>query len=280
MKQVGVTIFFLFLFASPSFLQPLNKTIRGVITNEDNKPPIAGATVDVEGSNPVKTLLTNAEGSFRFDDMPIGLFTLLLSFIGYEKIILPNVVVNSGKEVVVNINMQQAVTQLNNILIAVDKNKGQALNDKSIVRGRFISPEQTNRYASGVGDPSRILSNFAGVTSTGDGSNNIIVKGNSPKYIQWRLEGVQVADPNHFSDQKSACGSISALNDNLLAISDFKTVALLTEYCNVLCGVYDVKLLQGNNVKFKSTFEVRILGTELFRRQSCVFPDLMYRVYF
>jgi hypothetical protein len=263
MKQAGVLIFFLFLFVIPSFSQPFNQTIRGGVTDEDSKLPIAGATVAIEGTNPVKTSLTDAEGIFRFDNMPIGRFTLMVSFMGYEKIILPNIVVNSGKEVVLNIHMQEAVTQLDNVVITTDKNKGQALNDMAIAGGRSISPEQTNRYAGGFNDPSRILSNFAGVTSTGDGSNDIIVRGNSPKYIQWRLEGIQITNPNHFSDQGSVGGSISALNNNLLATSDFYTGAFSAEYGDVLSGVYDVKLRQGNNEKFESTFGFGVLGTEL-----------------
>lgn len=263
MKQAGVSIFVLLFFFSNSFAQSFTQTIRGVITDEDSKMPIAGATVAIAESNPAKAVLTDKEGHFRLDNVPVGRHTLQISYMGYEKIILPNIVVVSGKEAVLSINMQQAVVQLKHVVITVDKNKALALNDMAIVSGRSISPEQTNRYAGGFNDPSRILSNFAGVTSTGDGSNDIIVRGNSPKYIQWRLEGIQITNPNHFSDQSSVGGSISALNNNLLATSDFYTGAFSAEYGDVLSGVYDVKLRQGNNEKFESTFGFGVVGTEL-----------------
>ncbi len=263
MKQAGVTLFFLFFFLSNSFAQSFNQTIRGVITDEDSKLPIAGATIAIAGSNPIKATLTDNNGNFRLENIPVGRIILQVSYTGYENIILPNIVVNSGKEVVLNINMQVAIVKLKDIVITADKNKAKALNDMAIVGGRSISPEQTNRYAGGFNDPSRILSNFAGVTSTGDGSNDIIVRGNSPKYIQWRLEGIQITNPNHFSDQGSAGGSLSALNNNLLTNSDFYTGAFSAEYGDVLSGVYDVKLRQGNNEKFESTFGFGVLGTEL-----------------
>ena len=263
MKQAGVSLLFLLFFFSNTFSQSFNQTIRGIIADEDSKLPIAGATVAIAGTNPLKATLTDNEGNFRLENVPVDRITLQVSYSGYENIILPNIVVNSGKEVVLNINMQQAVVQMKDVVITVDKNKAQALNDMAIVSGRSISPEQTNRYAGGFNDPSRILSNFAGVTSTGDGSNDIIVRGNSPKYIQWRLEGVQITNPNHFSDQSSVGGSISALNNNILATSDFYTSAFSAEYGDVLSGVYDVKLRQGNNEKCESTFGFGILGTEL-----------------
>lgn len=263
MKQIGTTIFFLFFLFTSVFSQNFNQTVRGVITDQDSKQPIAGATITIAGSNPLKVILTDKEGSFRFSNMPIGRLTLHVSNLGYEKIILPNIVVNSGKETVLNINMQEAVAQLQGVVLTFDKNKGQPLNDMALVSGRSISPEQTNRYAGGFNDPSRILSNFAGVTSSQDGSNDIIVRGNSPKYIQWRLEGIQITNPNHFSDQSAVGGSISALNNNLLATSDFYSGAFSAEYGDVLSGVYDVKLRQGNNEKFESTFGLGVLGTEL-----------------
>ncbi len=84
------------------------------------------------------------------------------------------------------------------IVILANQEKGAALNDMAIIGARSISPEETNRYTGGFNDPSRIMSNFTGVTNTQDGGNDIIVRGNSPKYIQWRLEGVQITNPSHF----------------------------------------------------------------------------------
>ena len=262
MKQIGVTIIFLLFLFSNSFSQSLNQTIRGVVTDQDSKLPIPGATVTVTGSNPVRTV-TDIEGNFRFNNVSIGRFSVQISSIGYESVNLTNIIVNSGKETVLNINMQEAVVQLNDVVVTYNRNKTEALNDMAIISSRSISPEQTNRYAGGFNDPSRILSNFAGVTSSQDGGNDIIVRGNSPKYIQWRLEGIQITNPNHFSDQSSVGGSISTLNNNLLATSDFYTGAFSAEYGDVLSGVYDVKLRQGNNEKFESTFGFGLLGTEL-----------------
>lgn len=262
MKPIATIVFLLFFLFISAFSQNVNQTVRGVITDQDSKQPILGATIAIVGSNPLKVILSGKDGSFRFSNMPIGRITLQVSNVGYEKIILPNIVVNSGKETVLNINMQEAVAALEGVVVTLDKNKGQPLNDMTLVSGRSISPEQTNRYAGGFNDPSRILSNFAGVTNSQDGSNDIIVRGNSPKYIQWRLEGMQITNPNHFSDQSAVGGSISALNNNLLATSDFYTGAFTAEYGDVLSGVYDVKLRQGNNEKFESTFGLGVLGTE------------------
>src|SRR5688572_20581893 len=128
MKQAGIILVFLFLFVFFSFSQRYNQTIRGVVTDQDSKLPISGATVAIEGIDPFLNTLTGEDGGFRFDNIPIGRFTLYVSFIGYEKVTIPNVIVNSGKEVVLNIYLQEAITQLQAVVVTSDKTRGQALN--------------------------------------------------------------------------------------------------------------------------------------------------------
>ena len=159
--------------------------------------------------------------------------------------------------------MRESVVNIDEVVIRQTKNKGEAVNDMSLVSARSISVEESKRYAGSYNDPARILSNYAGVASTQDGSNDIIVRGNSPKYVQWRLEGVEITNPNHFADQSGATGSVSALNNNLLATSDFQTGAFSPEYGDVLSGVYDVGLRAGNNEKREAALGIGILGTDL-----------------
>lgn len=263
MKKTGATILFILLCAAALYSQNLSQTVRGSILDEDSKLPLIGVQVVVLGSSPVLGATSDVNGNFRLENVPLGRMTLQLSYLGYENAILPNIVVTGGKEVVLNLSMQESAVRMKEVVVTVDKNKGEALNDMALISARSISAEQTNRYAGGFNDPSRILSNFAGITSTQDGSNDIIVRGNSPKYVQWRLEGVQISNPNHFADQSSAGGSVSTLNNNLLATSDFYTGAFAPEYGDALSGVYDVKLRAGNNEKFESVFAFGLLGTDL-----------------
>lgn len=263
MKKRSLTIVILVLFATITFSQNLTQTVRGTVMDTDSKLPLIGVQIVLPGTAPLIGATTDVDGKFRFDNISLGRITLQLSYLGYENKTLPNIVVNSGKEVVLQLSMQESFETLAEVVVIANKNKGAALNDMSLVSSRSISIEQTERFAGAFNDPSRILSNFAGVTNTQDGSNDIIVRGNSPKYIQWRLEGLEITNPNHFADQNSVSGGISALNTNLLATSDFYTGAFSPEYGDVLSGVYDVKLRAGNNEKMEATFGFGLLGTDL-----------------
>lgn len=246
----------------------LTQTVRGVVLDADSKTPLIGVQVVLLNSDPLKGNVTNLEGEFKIEKVPVGRVSLHVSYMGYQSQTIPNIVVISGKETVLNLALQEALNQMNAVVVTASDNNNDTLNnaakEMAIVSANSISPEQTNRYAGGFNDPARILSNFAGVNNSQDGSADIIVRGNSPKYLQWNLEGVQITSPNHFADQ-SGLGTygVSALNNNILATSDFYTGAFTAEYGDALSGVYDVKLRAGNNEQFEGIVGLGVVGTDI-----------------
>lgn len=245
------------------FGQSLKHTIRGVVTDADSKRPLVGVNIVVDSEEFFIGTTTNLQGEYRLDEVPIGRHTIKFSYLGYEAGTAANVVLKSGKETILNFDLTESTIELDEMVVIGKREKGKALNEMSLVSSRSVSLEETERYAGSFNDPSRLLSNYAGVTNTQEGSNDIIVRGNSPKYVQWRLEGTDITVPNHFGDQNNVSGGISALNNNLLATSDFHTGAFSAEFGNVLSGVYDVRLRNGNDEKFESIFGFGLLGTDL-----------------
>jgi hypothetical protein len=261
-KQIYLTLIFAAL-TTMAYSQQLTQTVRGTIIDIDSHLPLIGAVVKVVGAIPFNGAATDVNGEFRLEKIVVGRITLQISYLGYETKTIPNIEVNSGKEKVLNLTMQEAFLKLDEVVIKANENKGDAINEMSLISTRSISSEDSKRYAGGLDDPSKILSNYAGVTASQNGQNDIIVRGNSPKYIQWRLDGVEITNPTHFADQNSVNGGVSALNNSLLSTSDFSTGAFAPEYGDVLSGVYDVKLRNGNNQKYETSLGVGIQGTDL-----------------
>ena len=209
-KTIPLTLIIL-LVTTSGFSQKLTQIVRGTILDTDSKMPLIAAEIRVLGSSPLIGTVTDVSGNFRLENIPIGRVSLLLSYLGYQNTTATNIIVNSGKEVVLNLTMQESIVKMDEFVIKAYENKGEAINEMALVSTRSISLAESKRYAGGFDDPSRILANFAGVTSTQDGNNDIIVRGNSPKYMLWRLEGTEITNPNHFADQNGVAGGISAL---------------------------------------------------------------------
>lgn len=240
------------------------QTIRGTITDAQSKSPLVAATVVLLNSDPQKGTMTDSEGNFRLEGVPVGRQSLLITYIGYKELTLPNLVVNSGKEVVLIIEMEEEVITGKEVVVNAKENKGETNNELVSISGRTFSIDETNRYAGSLGDPSRMAGNFAGVAGGGnDQRNDIVIRGNSPLGMLWRLEGADIPNPNHFGNQGANGGPVSILNNNTLANSDFLTGAWPSEYGAATSGVFDLKMRNGNNEKREHTFQMGFNGVEL-----------------
>ena len=235
------------------------QTVRGTITDKDSKQAIPFANILLKDSNPPIGTTSDENGKFTLSDVPIGKQTLILSFLGYETFTLPNINVTAGKEVVLEINLVESFAALDEVVIVAEKRKEKTVNEFTSVSAGTLNPEQANLYAASLGDPARQVQNFAGVTGGGDDLNNeIVIRGNSPNTLLWRLEGVEVPNPNHFT--RLTGGSVSMLSANVLAKTDFFTSAFPAEYGNGIAGVFDLRFRKGNNQKRETTIDVGVLG--------------------
>jgi hypothetical protein len=243
--------------------QVVTQTVRGTLLDEDGKFPLPGANVIIAGTNPVKGTTTDMNGEFRFDQVPVSRIDLEFRYIGYEDKMVPNILVSSGKEVILNLEMRESFLKVDEVVVTATKNKGDVLNEMAVISSRSFSVEETKRYAGAFQDPSRMVSAFAGVSADPNGNNDIVVRGNSPKGILWRLEGIEIPNPNHFANEGTTGGPINALNSELLSNSDFYTGAFAPEYGDVLSGVFDIHMRSGNNEKREYSVGVGVLGTDI-----------------
>ena len=244
------------------FAQELTQVVRGSVLDQDSKIPLIGATVFVVGSDPILGSSTDLDGRFSITGVPVGRHDLVIQYLGYEPKSIPQVDVGSGKEVVLKIEMMESTEQLEEVVVNGKKDSSQPKNEMAVVSTRSFSLEQSERFAASMNDPGRMALSFAGVNLTDDITNEISIRGNSPKGLLWRLEGVEIPVPNHFSIDGLYAGNVSILSNNLLDKSDFSTGAFPAEYGNALSGVYDLRLRTGNDQKREYTVQVGFLGLE------------------
>ncbi len=243
--------------------QTLFQTVRGSVVDKISQTPIPGAVIQVMNMDPAMVTTTDENGKFTFTKVPVGKQSLSISYLGYKPSALQNLSVNSGKELVLSVNLEEDVKQMNEVEVTAKAQKNKPLNDMSTVSTRAFSVEETQKFAAAANDPARMALAFAGVISGPDGNNMISIRGNSPNGLLWRMEGVEIPNPNHFSNVGTSGGGISILSSQLLNNSDFSTGAFAAEYGNALSGVFDLKLRRGNNQKREYTFQLGVLGADV-----------------
>jgi len=243
--------------------QELTQTIRGRVIDSQTEARLAGSVVIIKNSNPVLGARTDAEGSFIIEGVPVGRQTVEASYIGYLSGSMENILITSNRETYLLIKLEESVTALNEVVVTHKLKKDQPINANATVSARTFSIEETERYSGSIGDPARMASNFAGIATISDQRNDIVIRGNSPLGVLWRLDGIDIPNPNHFSSFGASGGPISILNNNLLTNSDFFTGAFPAEYGNALSGVFDLKMRSGNNLNYEYVAQVGMNGFEL-----------------
>lgn len=236
----------------------ITQNIKGTVVDKDTRLPLAGVTIKITSSPVAKLTSTDENGSFRLTGVPLGRQVLQATLTGYWQEVLSELLVTSGKEPVLNLEMEPQANNLNEVVVNTNSGK-KPFNQMALTSGRSFSPEETNRYAGAFFDPARMAQSFPGVVAGGD-DNEIIVRGNSPKSLQWRLEGIEIINPNHFGSEGASGGAISMINTTVLSTSDFYTGGLAAEYSNALSGVFDLKFRKGNTDKREYAFNVGVLG--------------------
>lgn len=243
--------------------QQYTQTIKGTVYDKDGQYTIPYAIVKVTTNADTLKTTANSEGYFKIENVPVGRVQIEVDIFGYQPLVLSNVEVNSGKQLDLKLEMTEEVNQLNEVVIQTDKlNKQEANNEFSATSTRKFTVEESKRYAGSNQDVSRMASNFAGVQSNNDASNDIVIRGNSPFFVLWRMEEVDIPNPNHFGTLGASGGPVSMLNNNYLRDSDFMTGAFTAGYGNALSGAFDLKLRTGNNEKHEFLGQVGFNGFE------------------
>ena len=244
-----------------AFSQERTQNIRGTIVDVDTKTPLIGAKITVTDlTDKFYGAVTSVDGSFAIRNVPIGKHILEVSFIGYSPKEI-TVIVNVGRETIINVELEEEGLVGEEVVIIVKK-KGEVNNDMSTVSSTSFSVEETNRFAGSRGDPARMMSNYAGAQGTDDSRNDIVIRGNSPSGVLYRVEGINIPNPNHFATSGSGGGPVSILNNKFLGNSDFFMSAFPAEYGNSISGVFDINLRNGNNSIHEFSGQFGFLGTE------------------
>ena len=261
-KKIAFVFFLCIFLFYHSWGQSITQQLRGTLLDHQTKKPLNEVSVIIKEAN--LSCISDSNGNFSFKKLPIGKYDLIFLKMGFLNVQMTGVELNSGKEVVLEIEMEESITTLKEVVINSIKNKDQVNNPFSLVSTRQFGPQEAVRYAGGFQDPARMALAFAGVTNSGsDDNNEIVIRGNSPRGLLWRLEGVEIPNPNHFADgQGSTSGIVSMINAYSLASSDFMTSAFPANYGNGMSGVFDLNFRRGNNQKTEFTGQISLVGLD------------------
>lgn len=261
--------FLLLAFILPPYITS-TQTLRGTVRDAENTRPLMGATVTLESGRPISTVVsvaTNPDGAFSFENLRPGYYTLSVSLNGFEGLRVVELNVASGKEQNLDLLLQPSSGQLPEAtIVALLPSRRKLLPIGEIP----LSREQILRFPVTFFDPLRLATAYPGVAQTDDGTNSISIRGNTPSSVRWRLEGVEIVNPNHlpnagtFSDRPAtASGGVLMFSAQLLDNSSLLTGVMPAGYGDANGGIVDMYLRKGNDRQHEFTAQAGLIGIDM-----------------
>lgn len=261
------TLFVLLVFLLPVIQtngQEYNQDLRGKVRDADSQQLLEGVSILLVDTD--RGCVSDSLGNFSMENIPIGRYALRVSYIGYETMLLNPVILESGKETIIDIKLQVATSLLQSVVVRAPENSLTT----TCPTVHVLTNEETLKFPATFDDPARLVMSLPGVAGDNDQANGLSIRGNSPNGMQWQLEGLEIVNPNHtpnagtFSDRITQNGGgVNILSVQLLDASYFYTGGFPVEFGNALSGVMDMKLRKGNNQKHEFTGQAGLIGIEL-----------------
>lgn len=240
----------------------LSQTLRGKVTQATTQKPILNATVRLSGN---QSTVTDNEGNFSFENILVGRYTITVEAADFRSYQYNSLLIDAGKQRIFDVALEEMGGQLPGVQVHPVNNS--TINTTS---SRTFTVEETQRYAGSFYDPARLAISYPGVTGANDQANNLSIRGNSPQAMAWRLEGVEIVNPNHLSNAGTYYdrpmpngGGTNILSAQLLGNSQFIAGSLAPEYSNTVGGLFDMRLRKGNDKKREFTAQAGLLGIDL-----------------
>ncbi len=266
MNLMTRSIFFLVLLLltyRPGYSQAITQIVKGKITDNSTHQKLQGASVKISKLDFDRTTITDEEGYFEFLNVPTGRYQFQISYTGYTSI-NQELLVIAAHQAIIDIGLSESSVLLNEVVV------GTSSIDQNIPGLQSVTIEKTMRVPANFFDPVRMITTYPGIVAASDQGNSIIVRGNSPNGLLWRLNGLDIVNPNHLanagtlSDKPMANGGgVNILSAQMLDRTDFYTGNFPANYGNALSGVVDMRLRNGNSDKVQYTAQASLIGLDL-----------------
>ncbi len=246
-----VLLAFLVLFIFPSIIHAQKGEIRGKVYSSKSNDPVSFVNVVIEGRN--AGVMTDSVGSFVFSAVNPGFIRLLVSSIGYETTLSPEIQVQGNQTTFVDIQVRESNLSLSEVTV---RPKIILRRIESPVSSLSVGIQEIEKSAGANRDVSKVLQVLPGVGAMDPSRNDLIVRGGGPSENVFYLDGIEIAVINHFATQGSSGGAIGAINPDFVREINFYTGAFPANRTNALSSVMEIRQKDGSKDKLHTKLSV------------------------
>ncbi len=229
-------------------------TVRGFVYDEDSGEPIIYTNVYMKGTS--IGAATDLNGSFTITKIPVGDYTLMITYMGYDTLIMPIHVKDDGM-ITKKLYLKPGSVQLQQVKITGKrKEEARTQTQTSVVK---ITSKQIKKIPTTGGTPdlAQYLQVLPGVVFTGDQGGQLYIRGGAPVHNKVLLDGMIIYNPFH------SIGLFSVFETDIIRTADVYTGGFNAEYGGRISSVMDIRTRYGNQKRFSGKIAGSTFGSEI-----------------
>jgi hypothetical protein len=229
--------------------------LKGKILDGETKEPLVA--VNIEILNTINGAATDMDGFYFIPGLPVGNYSIKLSYLGYEPQVLTDLIIRPGRTTFMNTELRKSVIELEAVTVSAGYFSN--LSDQPLSLTNF-SAEEIRRAPGSAGDVSRIIYGLPSVAKVNDTKNSLIVRGGSALENSFYVDNVEITNINHFPEQGSSGGPIGIINVDLIKDVNFYTGGFDASYGDRLSSVMELRFREGDRDRFNAQLDLGLGG--------------------
>ncbi|MBI5463691.1 MAG: carboxypeptidase-like regulatory domain-containing protein [Ignavibacteriales bacterium] len=217
--------------------------ISGQVVDAVTQELLIGANIVVV-EKPTIGAPTDAGGNFFISSITVGEYSLRAALVGYEPVVLTNVVVSTGRSAKVKIRLKESAVQQEGVVVTADYfDRAGSIAPLSTIG---LNAAEVRRSPGASQDMQRIVQNLPGVSNSTDQTNELIVRGGAPNENLTVMDYIEIPSTNHYPNQFNSGGPINMVNVDLIEDIQFSTGGFPVQFGDKLSSVMSVTTREGD----------------------------------
>lgn len=219
-------------------------TVRGIVRDAADGLPLVGVNVALDdGSGGLHGNATNLDGFFTVNRVPSGLYTLRVSYIGYNTHV-DTLNLAANEVITYNVDLVADTEQLEEVVVETERETAGAA---AVAAGlQTVRPQDVEQIPTPdvAGDLVAYVQTIPGVVSTGDQGGQLFIRGGEPSQNLVLLDGMMVYQPFHL------IGFYSAFPSDILNSADVYAGGFGARFGGRISSVMDISARAGSKRRF------------------------------
>lgn len=230
--------------------------LTGNVLDQSTQASVPGAHIMIIEID--RATVSGADGSFEIKDLPAGIYSVKVSFVGYRQRTLTDVVIRGNRSTTLEIELREEIVEGEEVTVTAGYFHR---SDTETVSSRSLNAEEIRRSPGGGQELARVISTTPGVATTGETSQDLMVRGGSPRENGFYIDNIYIPGIQHFEElDGSSNGPIGLVNTDLVDQLDFYAGGFSASYGGRMSSMANIRYKEASKEKRQASIDMSLAG--------------------